>query len=915
VGEENNNSPAGETRARRDGDIDFTRYSTDQLIELRDSLDRNAFPLNFEALLRELNGRSADPARGNGSEWRGRFTRRDGLAGWLGAKFRRQPLFGAGSIDLRDTAVVLHGWQRTWLGVKIERALTLPRERIRNVVAIDGATRFEIARRWFAKRVVFRPEDGRSAATLAQMLPQARTRRFERSGISLLEFEERQNTRCPTAWATPAIVILNVLVFVAMVVEARSSGDFTSTPVQFWGANVGPFTLQGQWWRLFSAMFVHGSLAHLVLNMWALWSVGRSTERLLGNWNFLLLYLGSGLLASLSTLLWDPASSSVGASGAIFGVFGAFLACLMSQGARVPVAVLRSHWIPTLLFLAFNLISGAVQPNIDNAAHVGGLAAGFGLGYVLAHRVDNAQARVLGIRAVTMAIMAWVLCAAGVAWCITRNNSHVPVAQQFMAEQRWFVTEEANNLRTWQVLGALSSSGSMSDATLSARIRQEILPFWKSAWPRLQELAKKESGPEHEYLLGVADYAQARANWAQAIVDSVDNRDVKRGEDAARLRRETDHSYARLQRLTLRSVAEQRPAGLKNLTVFHAFRKPLSSSSWNCVKEPYPADVPVAKTDSRSDGPAMREAVGCLAQRYFVQEEFVDLDELLHVQASHLKDLLDGGSSLRASASGLSDLFSYSTFTVDHHMRLLAQWRREVPDSLFPDIVEALMFEDWAWSVRGHGFANEVSAQSWALFAFRNEMAAASLEGILPRALDNPLWQSISMSVSQDRDLGREKLRSLMDDGLRRSPDNSTLYTRMLRALMPRWGGSPGEVREFIDEMTTRAPASEQAALYAELFWRYAELERDDVNIFKETGADWPRMKAGFQELMAQHPKSDYVLNVYARFACLAGDQKEYDRIRPEVMKRPSATAWTFKTTQASCNKRVSIGQESAGAP
>jgi membrane associated rhomboid family serine protease len=903
VGEENNKSPAGGSRAR-DGDIDFTRYSTDQLIELRDSLDGNAFPLNFAALLRELQGRSTDPAREVGPAWNGRFTKRDGLFGWLRAKFRRQPLYGAGSISLRDDVVILQGWQRTWLGVKMERALTVPKDRIRNVAATDGTTRFEIVRRWWlARRVTFRPDDGRRAAELAQLLPQSRTRRFERSGLSLLEFEERQNARCRNAWVTPTIVIVNVLVFVAMIIEARDSGDFNSTRIQFWGANIGPFTLQGQWWRLFTAMFVHGSIAHLVLNMWALWSVGRMTERLFGSRTYLLLYLGAGLLASLSTLLWNPASSSIGASGAIFGVFGAFLAGLLSQRARVPAVVLRSHWIPTLLFVVFNLIGGALQPNIDNAAHVGGLIAGLGIGFLLARRVDNLQGSFLGIGAVKVAVLVWMLSATGAVWYVTREGSQVPVAQQFIAEQPWFVTEEARNLRTWQQLGALSSSGSMSDATLSTRVEKEILPFWKSAWPKLRALARKTNGPEKEYLLGVANYAQLRADWAQAIVDSVEKRDEKRGEDAGRLRRETDLAVARLQRLNLRSVAEQQPAGLANLPMFYSFRKPLSSSSWNCVKEPHPIDVPVARTDSRSDGPAMREALGCLAQRYFVQEEFAELDEQMHAQMSNLKDLLDGSSSLRASADGLSDLFSYSNIPVERHMQLLAQWRREVPGSVFPDIIEAMLFEDWAWTVRGHGYAKEVSAQAWALFAFRNEMAAASLEGIAPRALDNPLWQTTSMSVGQDRDQGREKLRSLMDDGIRRTPDNFALYSHMLRSLMPRWGGSAEEVRTFIDEITTRESAAEQATLYTRLFWSYAELERDDVNIFKDTGADWPRMKAGFQELMAHHPRSDYVLNAYARFACLAGDQGEYGTIRPIVAKRPSATAWTFKTTLASCDK------------
>ena len=92
-----------------------------------------------------------------------------------------------------------------------------------------------------------------------------------------------------------------------------------------WGANFGPKTMDGQWWRLFTSMFLHFGIIHIGFNMWVLWNVGRLVERLVGNFGFALLYVVSGLLGSVASLAWNPTTISAGASGAVFGVVGALI--------------------------------------------------------------------------------------------------------------------------------------------------------------------------------------------------------------------------------------------------------------------------------------------------------------------------------------------------------------------------------------------------------------------------------------------------------------------------------------------------------------------------------------------------------------------------------------------------------------
>lgn len=152
-----------------------------------------------------------------------------------------------------------------------------------------------------------------------------------------------------------------------------------------WGANFGPATQDGQWWRLLTAMFIHFGVVHLALNMWALWDVGRLVERLMGRWRFALLYGGSGVFGNLVSLVAQGNQAvSGGASGAVFGLFGALLVFLWRERAQVDRTEFRWLFGGALGFSAAMLGMGFVVTGIDNAAHGGGLGAGVLLGCLLA---------------------------------------------------------------------------------------------------------------------------------------------------------------------------------------------------------------------------------------------------------------------------------------------------------------------------------------------------------------------------------------------------------------------------------------------------------------------------------------------------------------------------------------------------
>jgi rhomboid protease GluP len=184
------------------------------------------------------------------------------------------------------------------------------------------------------------------------------------------------------------------------------------------GARYGPGVAAGAWWRLASAFFVHNSLGHFVWNMIPLWFFGSRLERILGRWTFLCFYLGCGITGSIVSLLALPEQAGSGASGAVFGVCAglfvhyALRLRTLSRKQRIRLVALGMY-----IWLAF--WPGFADIRVDNFCHMGGLAAGLILGYVL----SQPFARPPAIRSLVFAVAGIVL-AAG-AFGFRRHNLYL----------------------------------------------------------------------------------------------------------------------------------------------------------------------------------------------------------------------------------------------------------------------------------------------------------------------------------------------------------------------------------------------------------------------------------------------------------------------------------------------------------
>jgi membrane associated rhomboid family serine protease len=188
--------------------------------------------------------------------------------------------------------------------------------------------------------------------------------------------------------ATVALVVINVVVYLITVAQGsglNSPGGKVITDGALIGAAID---LNGDWYRLVTAMFLHGSMIHLAFNMAALYWLGTVVEQALGTWRFLLIYFVSGIAGSAGALLLSTQfQPTVGASGAIYGILGALLVLeYLTTGSFAGQA---------MGLIVLNLVITLTIPNISLGGHLGGLVGGIAATFVLM-KFRNHRQRLLG---------------------------------------------------------------------------------------------------------------------------------------------------------------------------------------------------------------------------------------------------------------------------------------------------------------------------------------------------------------------------------------------------------------------------------------------------------------------------------------------------------------------------------------
>lgn len=349
---------------------------------------------------------------------------------------------------------------------------------------------------------------------------------------------DQLTARRPRIPVTVVLIALNLAVFAAMLAGGAGLWHSQNGVQLAWGANFGPATKDGQWWRLGSAMFLHFGLLHLGMNMASLFDGGRLVERMFGPLRFAAIYVLSGLTGNLLSLIaqGDRAVSG-GASGAIFGVYGALLAFLWQQRDTLERReFVRLFW-GAGLFAAITIVLGLNIPGIDNGAHIGGFIAGLLAGAALVRPLDADT--LLGRYRQPLASHGQWLAGSALVALIAVLIIAIPAPRYRWSEEVMargeisdFIGQDRQLVRRWQTLiGDAQRTGASFDE-LAGRIESEIATPYQQGFDDLSELQLSPSAPSAPTLSALRQYAEARRDASRALVDGLRAHDMAAVRDA-----------------------------------------------------------------------------------------------------------------------------------------------------------------------------------------------------------------------------------------------------------------------------------------------------------------------------------------------------------------------------------------------
>jgi len=188
---------------------------------------------------------------------------------------------------------------------------------------------------------------------------------------------------------TYGLIIINTIIYLISASISHNFLDMNTQVLFDMGATYGPkILLDGEWWRLFSAMFLHAGIIHLSMNMYSLYIVGKGVDSYFTSLQYLVIYLFSGIFGTLLSLSVHSDTLGVGASGAIFGLLGALAGFFLVHKKEIAKQS-RAFFGTFGSVIALNLFIGLSVPNIDMSAHIGGLIAGFLGGYLISKNSKN----------------------------------------------------------------------------------------------------------------------------------------------------------------------------------------------------------------------------------------------------------------------------------------------------------------------------------------------------------------------------------------------------------------------------------------------------------------------------------------------------------------------------------------------
>jgi rhomboid protease GluP len=333
---------------------------------------------------------------------------------------------------------------------------------------------------------------------------------------------ELLHRRVPQIPVTKLLVATNLIIFGAMLAGGAGWWHSSNNVQLTWGANFGPATQDGEWWRLGSAMFLHFGVIHLTLNMWALWDAGQLVERMYGHARFAAIYFACGLAGNLLSLVAHKGLAvSGGASGAIFGMYGALLVFLWHERASLHPEEFRWFFWGASGFAVVTLILGHFIAGIDNAAHIGGFLTGTLGGILLARPGIAKEARQTPLRSRLVA-------GAAIALSIGVLFSQAPKPAYRWSEELQarkeigeFLRDDVAITRDWQNILDEGAHGNISFEEMAGRIDTAVSDRYEESFEQLTHSPHDPDLPSAARVDRLRQYAERRRDASRALAEGL----------------------------------------------------------------------------------------------------------------------------------------------------------------------------------------------------------------------------------------------------------------------------------------------------------------------------------------------------------------------------------------------------------
>ena len=306
-----------------------------------------------------------------------------------------------------------------------------------------------------------------------------------------------------------------------------------------------------------------------------------------------------------------------------------------------------------------------------------------------------------------------------------------------------------------------------------------------------------------------------------------------------------------------------------------------------------------------------RAEIMAAAKRSFLLNDFDDLERLAASCRREKSRTGSGVWKLSVFYDGISDVFldilkeQRDLAAYDRVEERTRNWIEKYPESPTGHIAHSMVLAERAWAHRGRGPAYTVSDAAAALFRQHIAATRAYLEKHKDVASVDPAWYKEMIGIARDQNWDRAKFNALLEEALDREPLFYQNYVEAFIYLMPRWHGDLEQIEDFAQYAVRKTRDLEGQGMYARIYWHASQIEFKN-DLFNNSLADWPQMKAGFEDVISRYPDA-WNLNNYARFACMARDKPKTAELLARIGPSVISEAWSPIGLQSQCAQWASM--------